>query len=163
MSEIFPSRSARRCSVADLDGKISDISDRTKTAEKLYKDADWINRKNKDSPASRNIQKIKDKTEATKASQDLSESLVEEAEGFLQEAKDSYNDLDVKRAPMDFHTVNFDTRVETYKNELDNLFPLERDVEEKAHELTMTANEIDHISRQAQAPAQAAINAATVF
>merc|ERR1719339_645753 len=38
--------------LADLDGKISDISERTKTAEQLYKEADWINRKNKDSPAS---------------------------------------------------------------------------------------------------------------
>ena len=149
--------------LADLDGKISDISERTKTAEQLYKEADWINRKNKDSPASRNIQKIKDKTEATKASQDLSESLVEEAEGFLQEAKDSYSELDVKRVPMDFHQVNFDNRVQTYKDELDNLFPLERDVAEKAHELTVTANDIEEISRQAQAPAQAAINAATVF
>ena len=149
--------------MADLGEKITDIRGRTKMAEELYLEADWINRKNKNSPASRNIQKIKDKTEATKASQDLSESLVEEAEGFLQEAKESYSDLGAKRVPMDFQSVNLENNVQTYKDEVDNLLLLERDAGEKAHELTMTAKEIEDISTQAQAPAQAAINAATVF
>lgn len=146
-----------------LEEKIVDIQNQTETAKSLSTEANTINFRNAAPQASMKIDRINDIQEASKASQMLSDDLVNQAEEFIESAKSSYSDVDRKNYDVSQRTNNFNERIETYNTDIEDLFQLERDAAMKARTLTDQANNLEQIAQQSQSPAETAIQAASAF
>ena len=149
--------------LGSLDDKIVDMENQTATARQFSREAASLNFRNAAPQASMKINRISDINEAVKASQQLSEELVDQSEQFLTEAKQSYSELNSKKDEMTARKEEFENRIDTYNLELENLFTLEREAQEKAMNLMDQAQNLVFIAESSSAPAEKAIQAANAF
>jgi len=149
--------------LGSLEEKIVDIQNQTETANSLSREANQINFRNAAPQASMKIDRINDIREASKASQMLSDDLVNQAEEFIDQAKKSYSELNYKNDDVSQRTTDFNDRIQTYETDIGNLFSLEREAAMKARELMDQANNLEQIAKQSQTPAETAIQAASAF
>ena len=146
-----------------LEEKIVDIENQTATANMLSREANQINFRNAAPQASMKINRISDISEVVKASQQLSEDLVEQADEFLIEAKDSYAGLNTKNDKMMGQKTNFEERLTEYDGELGSLTDLEYEAQQKAQELEYQAQNLENIAESSSGQADSAVQAANAF
>merc|ERR1712130_674577 len=149
--------------LGNLEGKIVDMQNQTKTARQLSSEADTINFRNSRPPVESKIEKITDIKNAAIGTQFLTSDLVRDAGKFIEKAQGEYGKMGQRKDEVTERIDGFKERIQTYNTEIDDLYMKENEARQKANSLSDQANKLQQIAQQSQSPAENAIQAASAY
>ena len=163
MEEFKASVAGTNTQLAKFESDLEDLLNRTNTAEAMAAQAKQGNFRNSAPQAEAKVKRIIQLNEAAKASHQLGQDLVTEAETLVEEAKEAYGELSDRAENIDEAAMQFKDRLRNFEAEDENMFRLEGEATAKAAELADQAAELKTIAARSKMPAETALQAAQAY